>query len=1156
MVPFFSPKRRRTTGNLKLASSLARQTSFNDDDGAPPTPGATSPRAGTPSTERPPPTTPTPRSRQRPVSQPVSSPSSTGVETDGNLYYAYARRGDNLQSRYLLTFASASTANEWWSLLQSHFPETTRPGPQLFSFKDPHDSLAKTWKHPAFAHLKSKWMYISFSDTQENGLGGAAQGIIPVQDAQGNMKAGSGLPASPEVIGEQVGREMRRETRSVRNGITKMEEHFERMMEAVERNTAQVAVLAERQYEHPQPPKSEERNGYFDTDNVTTYLGRINDMLAQHSENMEGLAKKQADTDQKLQSTLDDVASKQRNDYLDMSQLSSHLDRVQTLMESSIGERKDSAKELAEHQQRPAQIDFSPLTDRLQKVQEAVEQNSALVKALLDEGTAESKPGTPFWGRESSSQQQAPPAQQEPQTIDLSPLAEHLQKIHEAIAAQSSHMQMLVGFASGDGDTTPFGGPPAVAVPSAGPGDTAEKSLAPLGEHLEQIYNAIEEGNAYAKSVGRVNLGPLVERIEAMRVAVEAGNEKLDLTLLVEKMEATRAAIGESSKLDLTPLVEQLEATRAAVEEGGKREMDTAPLEKHLNGLSDHLGTISSASGRSNEQMGLLLMAHGELQKSVVANGQRPAPRVNLDPLIEKIEDMRAAVETTLTVDIVPLAEKFEDVIERLGTIGGSAQKGNEQMDELLQAHGRLSESIAQSKIEPVDLGPLVKKMEEVRNAVEAGPSVDLAPLLEQVVASNDHLGALSSSSEQQSEALGLLLQAQDRTSAAVKESSGASQVDLGPLVEKFDGVGEHLKSIGALSEQHNDTLQQLLQAQKGLKDAVTETSKQPDFTPLATKFDELSGHLICLREWAEYDSDHLKDLLAQQKALNKETGKTVDLAPLTGKFDILGDHLAAIRTATKEHTDSLRALLEAQESAEPVAPPQIDLAPLTDRLNRIHESLQRQFERGDNKIPSTGDAKFIMSALSSHLSKIQAVTEANAQHVKTLREKQSATQDKMHLAVASTSDAIAALNRHASTQQEKLSNAVTSSTEAIAALNKHASAQQDKLTNAVTSSSEAIAALHKHASGQQDKTDERVEALNGQVRELMGGQREMVEVVRELALSITAQNKGACDHVVVPPPRKVGRKIVGFVYDAKDGPVSGSKGEGRRGGEEVGKGL
>ncbi|KAK0274764.1 hypothetical protein LTR91_018627 [Friedmanniomyces endolithicus] len=1149
MVPFFSPKRRRTTGNLKLASSLARQTSYNDGDGAPPTPGATSPRAGTPSTERPPPTTPTPRSRQRPVSEPVSSPSSTAVETDGNLYYAYARRGDDVQSRYLLTFASASTANEWWSLLQSHFPETTRPGPQLFSFKDPHDSLAKTWKHPAFAHLKSKWMYISFSDTQGNGLGGAAQGIIPVQDAQGNMKAGSGLPASPEVIGEQIGREAKRETRSMRNGTTKMEEHFERMTEAVERNTAQIAVLAERQYEHTQLPKNEERNGYFDTDHISTYLGRINDMLAQHSENMEGLAKKQADTDQKLQSTLEDVASKQRNDYLDMSQLSSHLDRVQTLMESSIGERKDSAKELAEHQQRPAQIDFSPLTDRLQKVQEAVEQNSALVKALLDEGTAESKPGTPFWGRESASQQQAPPAQEEPRTIDMSPLAEHLQKIHEAIEAQSSHMQALVGFATGDGETTPFGGPPAVALPPAGPGDTAEKSLAPLGEHLEQIYNAIEEGNAYAKSVGRLNLDPLVERIEAMRVAVETGSEKLDLTPLVEKMEATRAAVGEggkldltplverieamrvavetgSEKLDLTPLVEKLEATRAAVEQGGSREMDTAPLEKHLSGLSDHLGTISSASGRSNEQMGLLLMAHGELQKAVVANGQRPAPTVNLDPLIEKIEDMRAAVETTLTVDIVPLAEKFEDVIERLGTIGGSAQKGNEQMDELLQAHGRMSETLAEGKTEPVNLEPLVKKMEEVRISVEAGVSMDLAPLLEQVSATNDHLGALSSSSEQQSEALGLLLQAQDRTSAAVVESSGTGQVDLGPLIEKFDGLGEHLKSIGALSERQNESLQQLLHAQKGLKEAVTESGKQPDLTPLAAKFEELGEHLICLREWAEYDSEHLKDLLAQQKAMDKETGKTVDLTPLTGKFDVLGEHLAAIRNTTKEHTDSLRALLDAQKSAPKVAPPEIDLKPLTDRLNRIHESLQRQFERGDNKVPSTGDAKFIMSALSSHLSKIQALTEANAQHVKTLREKQSTTQDKTQLAITSTSDAIAALNRHASVQQEKLSTAVTSS-------------------------AEAIAALHLRSGTQQDKTDERVEALNGQVRELMGGQREMVEVVRELALSITAQNKGACDHVVVPPPRKVGRKIVGFVYDGKDGPVVVGKGEGRKIGEE-----
>ncbi|TKA57307.1 hypothetical protein B0A55_11463, partial [Friedmanniomyces simplex] len=270
-------------------------------------------------------------------------------------------------------------------------------------------------------------------------------------------------------------------------------------------------------------------------------------------------------------------------------------------------------------------------------------------------------------------------------------------------------------------------------------------------------------------------------------------------------------------------------------------------------------------------------------------------------------------------------------------------------------------------------------------------------------------------------------------------------------------------------------------------------------------------------------------ELLVSQKTITKQAGKTTDLTPLSGKFDVLGEHLAAIRDATKQHTDCLRSLLEAQQSAPNFSLPEIDLTPLTDRLNRIQESLQRHSERGDTT-PGTGDAKFIMSALSSHLSKIQSVTEANAQHVRTLREKQSATQEKMHIAVASTSDAIAALNQHASAQQERMHTAFASNSDAIAALNRHASAQQDR-------------------------TNERVEGLNGQVGELMAGQREMVEVMRELAGSITAQNKGACDHVVVPPPRKVGRRIVGFVYDAKDG-AGGGKGDGKRNGEEYWKGL
>ncbi|KAK3111205.1 hypothetical protein LTR53_013778 [Teratosphaeriaceae sp. CCFEE 6253] len=1178
-MSWLSPKRRRTTGNLKTIATNGQ----TNDEGAPvaTTPGASSPRARAASGAVQEPTTPT----RRPLSQPVLGSgvlSSPGLENDGNLFYAYARRGDDL--RYLLTFASASTANDWFSLLQTNFPDTSRPGQQLFSFTNPPDLLQKAWKHPAFAHLKSKWMYISFSDTTPDGLGGAAQGIIPVQDAQGNLVAGSGglAPGSPE-LGKDM-KEFRREMKGTRHGVNKMEEHFERMMEAVERNTAQIASLAERQQEQKAAPENEERNGYFDEDRMTTYLGRINDLLAQHSESMESLAKKQAETDEKLRCALEDVASKQRNDYLDMSQLSSHLDRVQTLLERSVSEQRDSARELLEQQQArpveqidlapltshldrvreaveqqqpppaqqldlsplssrldklnetmsgapaPSQVDFAPLTTRLEKlhetmteraqpqidlspltahlskVQEAVEQNSSLIKALLDEGTtADAKPSTPFWGRSDSTSQPNQEQQAQQAAVDLSPLNEHLQKIHEAIAAQSAHMQALVGFASGGADDAGAGASPTSPfMQRSGPGDTAEKSLAPFGEHLEQIYNAIEEGNAFAKGVGRVDLEPLVQKLEATRVATE----------------------GLAKKIDTAPLVEKMEATRAAVESSKQGEIDLQPLKEHLDGLAEHLKGINASAERSHGQMSELLSAHGELQKAVVANGQAPAPTLDLDPLIEKLEEMRASVETTVSVDIVPLAEKFDDLVDNLQGIGGAAKKGNEQLDELLRAHDQLHEVMAENKAAPADLDALLAKLEEVCVAVENGGKVDLEPLIEKFEGLEGHLGVMSASAEQQSKALDMLLQAQEdiapsgpkldvlaehlkgirsssanhndhlqlllraqeRTSDAMLER-GDVQTDFGPLTEKLNDLAGHLKGIGTSSEKHNESLQQLLQAQDGVKSAMADAGKQMDFAPLADKFDGLNGPLVALREWAEYDSEHLKDLVESQRAAASAAAarKEIDLAPLISKSDVLSEQLGAIRDATKEHTASLQSLLEAQKSASTPSMPEIDLTPLTDRLHRIHESLQRQSERGD-KTPGTGDAKFIMSALSSHLSKIQAVTEANAQHVKALRDKQNATQQKMQVSVASTSDAITALVQNVGVQR--------------------------------------------------DRTEERAEALGGQVRELMGGQREMVDVMREVAMSITAQNKQACDHVVVPPPRKVGRKIVGFVYDAKDGPI------------------
>jgi TolA-binding protein len=161
-----------------------------------------------------------------------------------------------------------------------------------------------------------------------------------------------------------------------------------------------------------------------------------------------------------------------------------------------------------------------------------------------------------------------------------------------------------------------------------------------------------------------------------------------------------------------------------------------------------------------------------------------------------------------------------------------------------------------------------------------------------------------------------------------------------------------------------------------------------------------------------------------------------------------------------------------------------LDFTPLTDRLNRIHTVLEKQAERQESHSEGIGDTKFIMNALTSHLSKIQGVTEQNAQHVKALHDKQSSTADRMHNAVVETSEQIQSL------------------------------VQRNK------------------------EQEARIDSQNSQLRELMSGQREMVEVMRQLEKNVVAQNKGSCDHIVVPPPRKMGRKVVGFVYDAKEGHI------------------
>jgi len=745
-------------------------------------------------------------------------------------------------------------------------------------------------------------MFISFGNTKKDQVGGAAQGIIPVQDVQGNM-LGWSAPSSPELVG-QVG-EVRREAQGVKGELTKLEEYFEKMVEAVERNTEQVAALANKQQADDRETRQKQDDG--DRNELSGYLARINELLDKNSESMDTMAKRQSENDEQLRAALQDFSSHHKPDSVDIPKLSAHLDRIQSIMEQNITERNDSKEETTEHQPRAvANIDWSPLIDRLEKVQGAVEQNSALVKALLDEGTAnESKSGTPFWAGNQTPPSQAPPA-------DLTPLTEHLQKIHSAIEQQSNHMQALVGFATGDeGGAGPL---------ASGPGDTAEKNLAPLGEHLEQIYNAIEEGNKHAKEV------------------------------------ASRTQPGQ---LDLSPLTSHLEALRRSAAD-------------------------------NNHNIEALLQAH---------NG------------------VRVATESGGKVDMTPLANKLDEVTDQL-------RRHLESQDAIRQSSSKL----------------------------------DLRPLEEKFDVLNDHTKKLLASQ------------------IALRATAEAGRnLDLAPLTGKFDVLSEHLEALLMSSDQNASNLKQLIDAQEGVRAEVSESGK-PDFAPLGEKLDGLSEHLESLREWTEFNAEQFKDFVDSSKAEREAANPTgtVDLSPLA-------DHLGAIRTATEQNGVHMKALLDAHEQGSRPTNNEIDLTPLTDRLNHIHSAIEKQAEQPRDQSPGTGDSRFLMSALTSHLSRIQAVTEQNAQHVKVLRE--------THAAGTTTPDKIV--------------------TEQIRALAEY-----------------------------QARNEERVDATGAQVRALMAGQKEMVDVMRELARSITAQNKGACDHVVVPPPRKVGRRIVGFVYDAKDGPV------------------
>ncbi|KAF2719532.1 hypothetical protein K431DRAFT_305129 [Polychaeton citri CBS 116435] len=110
-----------------------------------------------------------------------------------SLFFAYARRTDhNTFSRYMLTFADRDTAEDWWKLVQTEYPDSVRSNPQLFSFTG-DGRPSQIWENKKFDHLKTKWLYTQFGDAKDTR--GSAQATIPVQAGSYTGTGGSSAAA-------------------------------------------------------------------------------------------------------------------------------------------------------------------------------------------------------------------------------------------------------------------------------------------------------------------------------------------------------------------------------------------------------------------------------------------------------------------------------------------------------------------------------------------------------------------------------------------------------------------------------------------------------------------------------------------------------------------------------------------------------------------------------------------------------------------------------------------------------------------------------------------------------------------------------------------------------------------------------------------------
>ncbi|XPS95775.1 hypothetical protein M3J09_005057 [Ascochyta lentis] len=171
-----------------------------------------------------------------------------------SLFYAYALKSDYANSPpYLLTFATSDVCAQWWTLVQRSYPDSTRPGAQLFVLKT--DDMQAIQDDPKFLELRNKWFFTSQDRSN------CATPVIPLQGATGHLVAHAHLPQplpAAEKPASTAVDSLAEKLERLSSVVESSAEHIhalsvaqsaglQRMQEINESNSTQIKALAESQ---------------------------------------------------------------------------------------------------------------------------------------------------------------------------------------------------------------------------------------------------------------------------------------------------------------------------------------------------------------------------------------------------------------------------------------------------------------------------------------------------------------------------------------------------------------------------------------------------------------------------------------------------------------------------------------------------------------------------------------------------------------------------------------------------------------------------------------------------------------------------------------------------------------------------------------------